>query len=305
MYVPRQMLRSVPLSVGPSGGPLRSIARPAPRLRPIDGPGPLPHVLARRDPELIRRAYPWLAAVTDRYFRAEVQGAEHMRDYASLYVSTHNGGMAMPDMWVLFVAFWRRFGLETPGYGMMHAIAFRIPGFGTLLGKVGAVPASSENARQVLRAGFPLLVCPGGDVDALKPFRMRHRIVFGARRGFIRLALRAEVPIVPVVSVGAHETLFVLNDGRGLARRLGLGHLRVKTAPFAFGLPFGITPGGLGAVPLPSKIVVRVLPPIALAEGPKAADDPAAVERCFEHVRTTMQRALDELAARRRWPVVG
>ena len=275
-------------------------------LRLMESVPRLPAVLTRRDPDTIRRAFPWVARIVDHYFRTDIQGAENLSDEACLITSTHNGGMATPDAYGLAVAFWRRFGLETPAYGLMHKAAFHIPLMGPFLVKMGAIPASRENARIALRANFPVVLCPGGDIDSLKPYTQRHKIVFGNRKGFIRMAISQQVPIIPVVSVGAHETLFVLNDGRRTARLSGFSRLfRIKSVPLAVGFPMGLTPAGLGNIPLPSQITIRILPRIELAEAPRAADDPAVVQRCYDHVVQTMQTALDDLAARRRWPVLG
>jgi 1-acyl-sn-glycerol-3-phosphate acyltransferase len=263
-------------------------------------------LLSRRDDDLIRRFYPWLTALVDHYYRGEVEGSENLTDRASLFVSTHNGGMYTPDAYCLMLAFWRRFGIETPAYGLMHRIAFRVPGLGPLLTRLGAVPASRENAATVLRHDHPLLVCPGGDLDALKPFSQRHRIIFGGRTGFVATAIANQVPIVPIISVGAHETVLFLNDGRWLARVSGFARfLRIKTVPFALSFPLGVTIAGLGAIPLPSKITVRVLPKIELAEPPTAAADPAVLRRCYDHVVATMQASLDDLASRRKRVLFG
>lgn len=263
-------------------------------------------LLAKRDDDLIRRFYPWLTALVDHYYRAEVEGSEHLSDRASLMVSTHNGGMYTPDAYVLMLAFWRRFGIETPAYGLMHRVAFGVPLLGPLLTRIGAVPASRESAGIVLQHDHPLLVCPGGDLDALKPFAQRHRIVFGGRTGFVATAIRHQVPIVPIISVGAHEALMFLNDGRWLARVSGFARFfRIKTVPLALSFPFGITIAGLGAIPLPSKITLRVLPRIELDEPVAAADDPAVVRRCYDHVVQTMQAGLDDLASKRRRVLLG
>jgi 1-acyl-sn-glycerol-3-phosphate acyltransferase len=297
-----------PLPVVPAPKPAPRLPLPARPHRPahLRLVRTTPPLLARRDQGLIRRAFPWLTRLTDHYYRAEVQGVEHLSDQASLIVSTHNGGMYTPDAYCLAVAFWRRFGLETPAYGLMHKTAFRVPLMGWLLPRLGAIHASRENAATVLAANHPLLVCPGGDIDALKPFSQRHRIVFGQRMGFVALALRHRVPIVPVVSVGAHETLFFVNDGRWLAEKSGLARLlRVKAVPLALSFPFGLTPAGLFAIPLPSKVTLRVLPPIHFDEPAAAADDPAVVQRCFARVVATMQAALDDLAAQRKHVVLG
>lgn len=297
---PRQQRPEI---VGPRRGRRRG---EAPHLRVVQGDRVLPEVLRARDPAMIREIFPWLATVSDRYYRTEIEGAENFLDGASLIVSTHNGGYFTPDLYGLAVAFLRRYGLETPGYGLSHKVVFRIPGFGSFVRKFGGIPATPENGSLVLRHGFPLFVCPGGDLDALKPYSRRHEITFGMRRGFIRLALKEQVPIVPVVSVGAHEVMMMITDGRKLARSLRMDKLfRIKSVPLSLGFPFGLGIAGVGAFPLPSKVRIRILPPIYLSEPRQAAEDPERVERCFSHVKDQMQRALTDLAANRRLPVIG
>ncbi len=284
-------LRQIESTQGMPGSP------PARRLHPL---------LRARDPEFIRRVLPLVSALTDRYYRTEIEGAEHLTCGPSLYVATHNGGAALPDLLGLLSLFWRRFGAEAPAYGLMHDIIPLLPGFGAFLRRVGGLRADVRTANVALRAGLPLLVAPGGDLDALKPFGQRHRVELAQRRGFVRLAICNQVPIVPVVSVGAHEVMVVLNDGRRLAELTGFARwLRVKSLPLTLSFPFGLGLAGIPSIPLPAKVRIRVLPKIELDEPPSAAGDRARVERCFEHVRALMQRALDELASRRRWPLLG
>jgi 1-acyl-sn-glycerol-3-phosphate acyltransferase len=143
-------------------------------------------------------------------------------------------------------------------------------------------------------------------MDTLKPFRLRHKIMFGNRRGFIRLAIQEQVPIYPMISVGAHETLFFLNDGKRFAELTGISRfLRIKSVPLALSFPLGLTPAGVLSIPLPSKIVIRILPGIELGEKPEAASDAQVVERCFNHVVQTMQRSLTDLASKRKHIVLG
>lgn len=299
---PTLQRRSVPLPPAPALAPAA-----AGRELPAQPPPPGIHPLLRgHDPQLIRRIHPWISWLAERYYRAEVEGIEHLSDRGCLTVSTHNGSLFTPDIYCLLAAFWRRFGLETPGHALTHDAALKIPLLGPLFAGLGALPASPRTADLVLDHDRPLLICPGGDVDCLKPFSRRHVIDFGGRHGFIRLALRRQVPIIPVVSVGAHEVLFVLNDGRRAAERFGFARwLRIKSVPLALGFPTGLTIAGVGAIPLPSKIRLRVLPPVELAEPPRAARDGAVVARCAAHVRALMQRALDRLAAQRRHVVLG
>ena len=265
----------------------------------------LPEALTHRDPATFDRIARFLSPLVTRWYRPEVEGVQHLRSDSCMYVATHNGSYHMPDAYALYLAFWRRFGPRAPLFGLTHGAVLRVTVVAPLLEKVGAVPASPENGALVLRHGFPLMVCPGGDADALKPFTRRHEIRWQGR-GYIRLALREQVPIIPAVSVGAHETLLVLNEGRKTAKLLRFDKIfRIKAVPLALSFPFGLTPAGIFSLPLPTKVRVRVLPAIDLDEPPEAADDPERVEACFQRVRLAMQDAIDSMAAERRWPVLG
>jgi 1-acyl-sn-glycerol-3-phosphate acyltransferase len=258
-----------------------------------------PDPLEWRDPGFILGELPLLGALIDRWFAPDVEGLEHLPQGPSLVVGTHNGGTLAPDMFTLMVACWRRFGVELPAYGLAHDQVFNMPVVGRWIARLGAVPARQRNARALLDRGATVLVYPGGDLDAFKPWRERHLVKFGDRTGFIRTAVAAGVPIVPVVSVGAHETVRVLTDGRDLARRLGLKALfRFEVLPVMLCLPWGVWVGAFEThLPAPSKIRIRMLPPIDLGLPPEAAGDEAAVLAARERVRATMQEALDGLVA--------
>jgi len=254
--------------------------------------------LDERDPGFIRSAMPRLALILRRYHTMSITGLERVPAGAALIVGNHNGGVMAPDMFALMVAYWERFRADEPAYGLMHDIMFRVPVVGALMARLGAVPASPEHAVTLLRRDAKVLVYPGGDLDAFKPSVRRHEIVFGPRAGFIRVALRTGAPVLPVVSVGAHEGFHVVTDGAEFARRSGWKRLtRVEVFPVILSLPFGLTVGPLGAyVPLPVHMKLRVLAPIRWpALGPEAARDDDVVSRCKEDVRAAMQAALDEM----------
>lgn len=114
----------------------------------------------------------------------------------------------------------------------------------------------------------------------------------------------ANVPIVPVVSIGGQETALFLTRGQRLARALRLDQrFRLRVLPVSLALPWGLDVGDLfGHLALPAKITVQVLEPIDLRERFGTAPD---VDAVYASVTALMQRALDELAAERRWPVIG
>jgi 1-acyl-sn-glycerol-3-phosphate acyltransferase len=254
--------------------------------------------LDRRDPAFIREQRDFLGALCQAWYAPDVLGLDHLPEGRALVVGTHNGGYMAPDMFSLMVASWHAFDpAERPAYGLAHDVVFQLPWAGRWIAKLGGVPASPVNAERLLRRDVTVLVYPGGDRDAFKPFRARHTVDFAGRKGFIRLALRTGAPIVPVVSVGAHEVFRVLTDGAKLAQWLGLKkHLRVDVLPIALGLPTGLVVGAAAPyLPMPTKIRLRVLPPIALDHPPEAAADAAIVDALYARIIDTMQRGVDAL----------
>jgi 1-acyl-sn-glycerol-3-phosphate acyltransferase len=256
--------------------------------------------LTARDPAFIEEELPLLARAVDALYAPEVMGMEHVpRSGRLLAVGTHNGGTLAPDMFALMVAFWHEFGADRPAYGLAHDLTFRIPGVGAWLARMGGVPARPEHARALLEREAAVLVYPGGDVDAFKPYAERHVVKFGGRTGFVRVAIQTGAPILPVVSVGAHEAFYVLTDGHEVAEALRLKQrLRLEVLPIIFTLPWGIVIGPVFPyLPVPTKVRLRALPPIDLALPPSAADDREAVAAAAERIRAAMQAALDELVA--------
>jgi 1-acyl-sn-glycerol-3-phosphate acyltransferase len=247
----------------------------------------------------------WAASVVERtlvpYHRAEVSGVERIPAGGALYVANHNSFTYTPDTYIFALAALRHHGMEAVPYGLAHEVIFSVPPVNQVLAPLGAVRASQRNGERLLRAGRKVLVYPGGDYDALRPFRHRHRVVFGGRKGYVRLALRSEVPIVPVVTAGAHGTFVILDDLRWLARAIGAARfLRVKVWPLTLSFPWGLTLGPPPPwVPFPTKILVEVLEPVTFARsGAAAAADEAYVDRCAALVEERMQTTLDRLATR-------
>ncbi|MHB8509879.1 MAG: lysophospholipid acyltransferase family protein [Candidatus Dormibacteria bacterium] len=262
-----------------------------------------------RDPDLIRESLPlsWLFATA--YFRATVDGIENIPDTGPcLLVGNHSGGNYIPDSFILGMAFATYFGSERPWYALTHSAAMAAPLVGNLLKAFGSIPASRENANEALSRGACVLVYPGGDIETYRPWSERNLIKFAGRRGFIRTALTNQVPLVPVVNIGSHETGIFLSDGQWLCKLLGLDtRLRIKATPIQVGLPWGIwATDFLPRVLLPAKIGLRVLPEVTFPQtGAEAAADDDYVQECYERVTTVMQEALTDMASRRRWPIIG
>jgi 1-acyl-sn-glycerol-3-phosphate acyltransferase len=260
--------------------------------------------LDERDPDYIRERLPLMWLLASIWFRGEVRGLGNIPDSGPvLLVGNHSGGNMTPDTIVFTLAFNTYFGVERSFYQLAHNLVLSMPALAQLR-KFGTVAASPSNARKALESGAALLVYPGGDYEVHRPSWLRNNVDFGGRKGFIRLALEQEVPIVPVVAIGGQETAVFLSRGERLARLLALDRLfRLKVLPVSLALPWGLNIGDmLGHIPLPAKITVETLPAIDLRAEFGPDPDPGEV---YDHLIRLMQETLDALAAERRLPLIG
>jgi 1-acyl-sn-glycerol-3-phosphate acyltransferase len=260
--------------------------------------------LDERDPKFMESLMPLLSFFYHYYFRVQSSGWEHIPAQGKvLFVGSHNGGLVAPDMSMMMYDWFRRFGFEKPVYGLMHPKVWELaPEIGKMAAKAGAVMAHPKMADAALRSGASVLVYPGGAEDVFRPHYLRHKIYFADRKGFIKLALRENVPIVPVISVGAHDTLFVLADIYKVLHQFHkwgmpwLFGIDPVVFPIYFGLPWGLAVGPLPNIPLPVPMHTRVCKPIVFERyGRSALSDRDYVNQCYQLVVNQMQQELDEL----------
>ena len=250
-----------------------------------------------RDPSLISKVLPFMRLVMKRWFRSEVRDIDRIpAEGGVLIVSNHSGGLMPMDVPIIAVAFHDEFGAERPLYTLAHDMLFT-GSIETTMRRAGFVEANRENAAAVLERGAVTIVFPGGDYDSFRPTLKQNVIDFAGRLGYVRTALSAGVPIVPVVSIGGQEQQLFLWRGEILAKLM-----RTDYMPVGFGFPFGLTFAFPPNLPLPTKITTQVLDPIDLVA--EFGEDPDVTEIDAE-IRRRMQVALDELARQRRFPVLG
>jgi 1-acyl-sn-glycerol-3-phosphate acyltransferase len=260
--------------------------------------------LDERDPDYIRENLPGLWMLASLYFRAEVRGLHNIpADGPVLLVGNHSGGNMTPDTLVFTLAFNTYFGVERRFYQLAHNLVLSMPGLG-MLRKYGTVAASRENAHTALDTGAALLVYPGGDYEVHRPSWESAKVDFGGRKGFLRLAIEKDVPVVPLVAIGGQETALFLSRGERLAKLLQLDRmLRLKVLPISLALPWGLNIGDMMShFPLPAKITLEALPAIDLREEFGRQPD---VDEVYDEVVGRMQGALTGLAAERRFPLIG
>jgi len=242
----------------------------------------------------------------DYWFRMEIDGWERIPEEPALLIGIHSGAPFVWDAWTVGVQWWRRFGSERTLHGTAHDALMALPGVGAYFRRMGVLPAQADSITAALAAGHDVALWPGGERDSLRPWTQRDEAVLAGRKGFIKLAIRSAVPIVPISTVGGPDSMPVIASGRRLASLLQLDRIaRLKTFPIAIQVPWGISPALLPEIPLPTKIRTEFQPAIELDHDPERAEDEKYVDAMYDEVRASIQRGIDGLARHRRWPLFG
>ena len=252
-----------------------------------------------------RQKYLW-NPLMDYWFRMEIEGWEHLPESPVLLIGIHSGAPFVWDAWTVGIQWWRRFGTDRPLHGTAHDALMAAPLIGSYFRKMGVLPAAPDSIASALEAGHDVALWPGGEIDSLRPWTDRDEAVLAGRQGFVRMAIRAGVPIVPIATVGGPDSMPVLARGRRLAKALQLDKVaRLKMFPISIQAPWGISPAMLPELPLPTKLRTAFQPPVKLSRDPAKAKDDDYVERKYDEVQQSIQDGMDTLARRRAFPIFG
>ncbi|MEA2309476.1 MAG: hypothetical protein QOI65_1762 [Thermoleophilaceae bacterium] len=228
------------------------------------------------------------------WFRVEVEGIENVpADGGALLVSNHSGALP-PDAPMIMQALRNEHPARRPLYMLGEHWFKGYPGVGMLTNKIGLVAAHPANAQRLLHdEGKLVLVFPEGQKGSRKLYWQRYRLRRFGRGGFVKTALRAGVPIVPIAVIGAEEAMPIFAHVPLLQRLTGLIYFPINHAFPHFGLAAGL-------MYLPAKFKIRFLDPISLdGYGPGDADDLELVQRLGEQVRERIQSEVDLLISER------
>ncbi len=252
----------------------------------LEGPGPLdPWGM---DERFVAGAEPLLDFLLDSWWRVGVRDADRLPAGGAVVVANHGGALPW-DALVLRAAL-RRDPVRREIRPLLDARALRQPLVGKVAPRLGAVPATPENAAALLGQGRLVAVFPEGSLASEKPWGDRYRLQHFGRGGFAKVALRAAVPIVPCAIVGSEEVTPPASRLGWLAERL-----RLPLLAMAPRLPLG----PLALLPLPSRWTLRFGDPVETG-GRGSPADAAAVAALAEEARGALQRMLDEEVSARR-----
>lgn len=250
------------------------------------------------DREFLDAVLPLAQFFYRHYWRVDVVGIENLpAEGPALLVSNHSGVLPF-DGAMISTAILNEMTPPRLARALVADWFPTLPLVSILLQKTGQVQANPHNALRLLQQGELVVVFPEGYKGVGKLYRERYQLARFGRGGFIRLAVAAGVPIIPVAVVGAEEIYPVIARSNVLARLLGF--------PF-----FPITPtfpwtGPLGFVPVPSKWSIDFGQPIIIDHpGARAAANPVLVSQLTEQVRSVIQTMLLARLAKRRSVLFG
>ncbi len=231
--------------------------------------------------------------IYSKWFRTEWEGLEKIPTEGGALLVANHAGAIPSDAPVIMHGIEKELGRSV--YGLADYFFRTVPVVGTLWARAGGVSARPANAYRLLKEQNQLaLVFPEGTKGPSKSFTDRYQLRRFGRGGFIEIAMRAGVPVIPIAVVGSEEAMPVLLRLPTLARALGVPYFPITANLLAFG-PLGIV------TPFPAKFKLRVLDPVRF-------DVPADQERYSksrimeesELVRTQLQEAVYDMLRDRR-----
>ncbi len=261
----------------------------------------------------------WIGPIVRTAYRPTFEGVHNLPETgAYLLVANHSAGLGLAEIGAFIVSWLERFGTSRPIAGMAHVFAFAAFPTSRLLPAIGAIPSTRSHVESALRAGVPILAFPGGDHETLRPLWQAHRVDLGGRKGFLKIARAAGVPIIPMGIRGSHFTapvlfriprvltpllVFPLLAGAsrwsvsllafvGVALVLVLGH-RLGAA-FQAALCWVIIGSPLGFLPwFPAKIRMRIGAPMPSSSLFPAGDGDEDLDAAYARVVGALQALVD------------
>jgi 1-acyl-sn-glycerol-3-phosphate acyltransferase len=241
--------------------------------------------------ELARKLY---EPMYRQWFRVEWEGLEKIpSDGGALLVANHAGAVPADATAIIH-------GIETeldrPVYGLADEMFKRMPVVGTLWSRVGGVLAHPDNAYRLMREQQQLaLVFPEGTKGTGKTYRDRYNLARFGRGGYVQIAMRAGVPVIPIAVLGSEEAMPILWKSSQLAKLLRIPYAPITANMLAFGPVLG------SILWFPAKIRIRVLDPIHFdVEPDQHRYSRSRIMDESEHIRQQIQEALYDMLRHRR-----
>jgi 1-acyl-sn-glycerol-3-phosphate acyltransferase len=227
------------------------------------------------------------------WFRVEWEGFELLPEEGGALLVANHAGAIPPDAPSIMHGIEKDLG--RPVYGLAENLFRSMPVVGTLWARSGGVAAHPDNAYRLLHDERQLvLVFPEGTKGTGKHYNDRYKLRRFGRGGFVEIAMRAGVPVVPIAVMGAEEAMPIMFKSNRLAKLMNIPYFPITANMLMFG------PAGL-ALYLPAKFRIRVLPPVHFDVPPNQERySRSRVMEESERIRRLVQDALYDMLRTRR-----
>jgi 1-acyl-sn-glycerol-3-phosphate acyltransferase len=231
--------------------------------------------------------------IYSKWFRVEWDGLEKIPTEGGALLVANHAGAIPSDAPVIMHGIEKE--LERPVYGLADYFFRTVPVVGTLWARSGGVSARPANAYRLLKEQQQLaLVFPEGTKGPSKSYTDRYQLRRFGRGGFVEIAMRAGVPVIPIAVVGSEEAMPVLFRLPTLAKALGVPYFPITANLLAMG-PLGIV------MPFPAKMKLQVLDPVTFDVPPdRERYSKSRIMEESERIRTRLQEAVFDMLRDRR-----
>lgn len=231
---------------------------------------------------LIYRLMPrLLMEIARKYFRLEVEGLENIPKKGRAIIAPNHSGYSGFDAMLLGHEIFK--STHRIPRVLTHHLWFLTSATAIPAQKLGFLEATTNNGLQQLRKNNLIILFPEGEYGNFKPSTEAYQLQ-EFKRGFVRMAIMTQAPIIPTIIMGAEET-----------------HINLRQLKFTKYLIGGVLPLPLNILPLPAKWKIRFLPPIVLPYRPSAVHDTELIHEVAQDFRELMQKAITEEVEKREW----
>ena len=242
----------------------------------------------------VQRGWTAVWEMAARYHRYQVEGLEHVLQdpndrKASLIVGYH-GRLLAVDLCILSVKLRKHLGYFP--HCFLHKQLKAIPGAEEAMESIGFVTGDDGDVERAVANGEHLILPPGGAWEGMRTFKDNNKVHWPST-GYIYMALKHGLDIIPVGCAGADETYIGLLHGEKIVRRLGVSS-KWAWAPWTGIGPLGLYPF---SPPFPAKLYQVIGEPIPT--GHVNILDREEVMALHEQVKQAVQDLLDEARVKR------
>ncbi len=238
--------------------------------------------LKELDPQrLMYRVMPHLLGeIMTKYFRMTVEGIEHIPKKGPALISPNHSGYSGLDAFLLGHHIYN--STHRKARILTHKLWFINSTTALPMKRLGFIEATKSNGLSSLKKNKLVVLFPEGEYGNFKPSNKAYHLQ-EFRRGFIRMAIQQQCPIIPTLILGAEET-----------------HINLARLKFTKYLRGTVLPLPLNIIPLPAKWHIIFMEPIYLPYTKEQVNDRELIKELSQDIRERMQNRLSHEVNKRK-----